>query len=371
MKKGFYIGYTGELTFSGPSWSSVIHGVHIDKHGITTNRYEGHDFSNHPNFLKRLKNHNPNLNTASYVVWPSLKNNFRTPEGEWTGVDELAFRTRLEDGGQWVTDQAEVMLRNGNPHAIFYYQSDVDAAGHEFGFSIDIQGYRKQLVETDGRVGQVLDALNSRPGVVSGEEEWLIILVSDHGGVGTRHAGNLYRQRLIPFIMHGNAVRENELSGMNAEMGMANPAPEILVRPNLVDVSKTALAFMGVPEEDLIDLDGNDMLQLPKRIPAKFGVNLIFNGDGEYDRGFEDRSMDQVISGWRDQEHTGHRDGYHSMTLIKAPENLAILDEEGNSVDRHSQNLFTGGQKGVHSVMSQHIDLSNKQSEIDDRIVNY
>lgn len=367
----FTYGYTEDLTFSGPSWSAVLNGVHYDRHGITTNSYDGHDFTDHPNFLKRLKNHNQNLNTAAFVVWPSLKNNFMTPNGDWTGVDKLEFRTLLEDGGQWVTERAAEHLGKDDPAAVFYYQSDVDAAGHEYGFSIDIEGYRNQLIETDGRIGKVLDALNNRPGVVRGEEDWLIILVGDHGGVGKGHGGNLYRQRLIPVILYGNAVSESGLAGSSGEMILANPASEFLIRPRNVDVSKTALVFMGVTEEYLIDLDGNNMLQLPKRTPAEFRVNLIFNGDGEYDRGFKDRSLDQVISGWRDQEHTGRRDGYHSMTLIKAPEDLVILDKEGNSVDEHFQNLFTGGRKGVHSSMSQLIDLTNKQSEIDNRSVNF
>ena len=27
-------GYTEDLTFSGPSWSSILHGVHRDRHGV-------------------------------------------------------------------------------------------------------------------------------------------------------------------------------------------------------------------------------------------------------------------------------------------------------------------------------------------------
>ncbi|TVQ05737.1 MAG: hypothetical protein EA359_02415 [Balneolaceae bacterium] len=371
-EKGFFsYGYTEDLTFSGPSWSAIINGVHYDRHGVTTNSYDGHDFTEYPNFLKRLKNHNPELYTAAYVVWPLLKNNFRTPDGEWDGTDELAFRTRLEDGGQWVTDRAEALLRNGNPHAIFYYQSDVDAAGHEHGFSVDLEGYRRQLMETDTRIGQVLNALNDRPGVASGEEEWLIILVSDHGGVGRGHSGNLYRQRLIPVILYGNAVRDSGIAGHTGEIITANPASGVLARPRNVDVSKTVLTYMGVPDEELTSLDGNDILSLPVREPADYGVNLIFNGDGNYDRGFESRSLDQVISGWRDQEHTGHRDGYHSMTLIKAPPEMTYQDEEGIPVDTELRNLFTGGRKGVHSVMSQQIELGNLQPDIDARMVRF
>src|SRR5690554_2719520 len=54
-------GYTEDLTFSGPSWSSILHGVHRDRHGVDSNEYHGHDYSEYPHLLQLLKNHNSDL----------------------------------------------------------------------------------------------------------------------------------------------------------------------------------------------------------------------------------------------------------------------------------------------------------------------
>lgn len=46
-----------DLTFSGPNWASILHGVHRDQHNVTTNDYLGNTLANHPDFLAWLENH--------------------------------------------------------------------------------------------------------------------------------------------------------------------------------------------------------------------------------------------------------------------------------------------------------------------------
>jgi hypothetical protein len=351
-------GYTEDLTFSGPSWSAILHGVHRDRHGVDSNQYTGHDFSDYPHFLMRLKDHNPDLYTAAYVTWSLLQNNFSEPDGTPVGVDELVYHARQEDGDEKVTDDLVELLETGNPGAVFYYQNDIDGAGHGYGFSIDIPEYREQLQITDARVGRVLDALHNRPEVEQGEEEWLIMIVTDHGGVGTGHSGNLYRQRFIPMIVRTTSNRS-----------ISPPA----IRMRNVDVSKTALSWMGVPEEEFYGLDGHNLLDANhSHIPeAGYEKNLIFNGDGEFDRGFANRELDQAISGWRDQEHTGHLNGYHSMTLVTASSDIVYLDAGHSPADVESSNLFTGGNNGLSSKITQQLDLSGLQQDIDERTVYF
>ncbi len=357
-------GYTEDLTFSGPSWSSILHGVHRDRHGVDSNQYHGHDFSDYPHVLKRLKAHNPDLYTAAFVTWSLLQNNFSQPDGTPVGVDQLVYHARQEDGDEKVTEDLVELLETGDPGAVFYYQNDIDGAGHGYGFSIDVPEYREQLQVTDARVGRVLVALGNRQQVVDGQEEWLIILVTDHGGVGTGHSGNLYRQRFIPLIVSKVSVNRQ---------GTLDTPPSSLIRSRNVYVTRTVLSFMGVPEAEFSELDGHNMMVLSEiNIPETgYGTNLLFNGDGEFDRGFADRQLDQAISGWRDQEHTGHKDGYHSMTLIQTPPGVRYIAQDGSIHEVNSSNLFTGGRKGVSSKITQLLDLSNLQDDIDSRRVNF
>jgi len=357
-------GYTEDLTFSGPSWSSILHGVHRDRHEVDSNQYHGHDFSDYPHVLKRLKAHNPDLYTAAFVTWSLLQNNFSRPDGTPVGVDQLVYHARQEDGDEKVTEDLVELLETGDPGAVFYYQNDIDGAGHGYGFSIDVPEYREQLRVTDARIGRVLDALVNRQQVVDGKEEWLIILVTDHGGVGTGHSGNLYRQRFIPLIISKVSV---------SRQGALGTPPSSLIRSRNVSVTSTVLSFMGVPEEEFSELDGHNMLALSEiNIPETgYGTNLLFNGDGEFDRGFADRQLDQAITGWRDQEHTGHKDGYHSMTLIQTPPGARYIAQDGLINEVNSSNLFTGGRKGLSSKITQLLDLSNLQNDIDSRCVNF
>lgn len=355
--KGFLAyGYTEDLTFSGPSWSSILHGVHRDRHGVDSNRYHGHNFSNYPNVFKRLKDYNPDLYSAAFVTWSLLQNNFQGPDGSPVGVDKLVYHARQEEGDQKVTEDLVELLETGNPGAVFYYQNDIDGAGHAYGFSIDVPEYREQLQITDERIGEVLKALRQRRQMLEGNEKWLIVLITDHGGVGTGHSGNLYRQRFIPLIFSGEAA--------------GTDAPQI--RSRNVDITKTILNYMGVPENEQSGLDGHDILSLAKTGGPKAGydTNLLLNGDGEFDRGFTNRQIDQAISGWRDQEYTGNRDGYHSMTLIKSPVGMKIIGPEGGvKSNPEPGNVFTGGSKGLSSKMSQIVDLDEFREDIDSRTV--
>src|SRR5262245_45431169 len=44
-----------DLTFSGPNWSTILHGVHRDRHHVTTNDYSGNTLSQWPDFFARLE----------------------------------------------------------------------------------------------------------------------------------------------------------------------------------------------------------------------------------------------------------------------------------------------------------------------------
>ena len=61
--------HTGEITVSGPSWSSILTGVWMDKHRVRNNSFDGHDYGRYPNFLSRAERVRPELVTASFVDW--------------------------------------------------------------------------------------------------------------------------------------------------------------------------------------------------------------------------------------------------------------------------------------------------------------
>ena len=60
------------------------------------------------------------------------------------------------------------------------------------------------IAETDMRVKKVVDAIDSRP--KRSEEEWLIIITTDHGG-DTDHGKFNEACRIIPLVLSGDGVK--------------------------------------------------------------------------------------------------------------------------------------------------------------------
>ncbi|MGH6958865.1 MAG: alkaline phosphatase family protein, partial [Dongiaceae bacterium] len=204
-----------DLTFSGPNWSTILHGVHRDKHRVTTNDYAGNDLANWPDYFHYLEQHNPAWNTYRVLTWLVAHSN------QPTGADVAINREYSANGDALAALDVVRLLRGthptytADPDAIFIFFSDVDTAGHTYGFDPSRPGYLAEIEDTDALIGQILDALYDRPGYAN--EDWLIVLTSDHGGNidGTHHGGTPERRR-IPFLV----------SGPSAVVGTPFPQPK-------------------------------------------------------------------------------------------------------------------------------------------------
>ena len=60
---------TEEDTYSGPNWSSILTGVHYNKHNVTDNSFDGSLFDMFPTFLNYIENNVSSINTSSIVNW--------------------------------------------------------------------------------------------------------------------------------------------------------------------------------------------------------------------------------------------------------------------------------------------------------------
>lgn len=360
-------GLVEDLTFSGPGWSAIINGGHHDVTGVASNNYNGHNFSAYPNLLARLKSFNPNLVTGRYTTWDQINNNFANPNNvNFNSYHDLyndADKQPAEPdhiGDFHVVNDLVNQLANGDMHAAFVYNGHVDDVGHGSGFSPTSSNYLNEIHEMDQRMGQVLNAIRNRPGVISGDENWLVILTSDHGGLPNGgHGGNALEQRETPFIV----------SSLNGQ-GVHADTP--FVRPRNVDVTKTALQWMGVPQSQWGNADGHVVGLAPSNAPAaEFHRNLIFNGDGEYDRGFTDHGIDQAVSGWNDQDQTNGANGYHSMTLLQYGTPGGYPDANTPGPNERENNFFSGGSQGAESVMTQELDLAALEQMIDNDDIEF
>jgi predicted AlkP superfamily pyrophosphatase or phosphodiesterase len=229
---------TGDITISGPGWSSMLTGVWRDKHGIRDNKFEGANFQEYPHFFRRLKAKHPQAFTASIVHWGPINERI---------VRDADLAQILPKDSQ-VAEQARRVLRERDPDALFVHFDEVDGAGHKHGFHPTVAAYVAAIEQTDAYVGQLVNALRDRKDYV--HEDWLILVSTDHGGSDKGHGKNIPEHPTIFMIV----------SGPSAARGRIEPAPAI------VDVAATALRHLGVETDKSWHWDGR-----PVGLKAAFG----------------------------------------------------------------------------------------------------
>ncbi|MCU0797852.1 MAG: alkaline phosphatase family protein [Akkermansiaceae bacterium] len=232
---------TRQATFSGPGWASVLTGVWRDKHGVNGNDFRGKNFERYPAMFQRLHEVDPQAVSSSLVSWAPINDHLVKHLGE-----AVCGCFTFTDGTQSQTDadltlKTLELLETTNPKLVFYYQGNIDAAGHRFGFSPEVSDYMDAIELADARIGRVLAAVRARPGYAA--EDWLYVLTSDHGGIGKGHGGHTPEERIIPFVASGGSVPK----GMISEQVIGQVAVPATVFRHL---------GMGIPEEWGWEADG-------------------------------------------------------------------------------------------------------------------
>ena len=223
-----YQARTCEITISGPGWSSMLTGVWPSKHGVRDNSFAGSRFDHYPHFFYRLKEVCNGAFTASIVNWEPIHSNI---------VAQADLSTAYASDGE-VAQVASQFVSQYDPDVLFLQFDEVDQAGHSYGFGPNVPGYLNALGLVDGRIGVVLTALRGRKRY--GQEDWLILISTDHGGSGREHGENVPEHRVIFLIV----------SGPTTARGQIEPPPLV------VDIPPTVFTHLGLCIDTAWDWDG-------------------------------------------------------------------------------------------------------------------
>lgn len=186
-------------TWSGNGWSSMITGTWHTKHGVTDNTFLGANFGQYPDFIQRLEAFNPNLRTVSVVNWAPINNVIiQAADNEINASSDLDVKNNCVN-----------VLTTDNPDLLFVDFDDVDHAGHTYGFSPSIPEYLDAIEVTDGYIGEIVTALQNRPNYAN--EDWLVIITTDHGGTLAGHGGGTLEERRIFHIFSNKNFPQNEI----------------------------------------------------------------------------------------------------------------------------------------------------------------
>ena len=326
-----------DTAISGSGHSSFLTGVHRDKHNVHGNSFGDANYQEYPYWFNLLKYERPEMHTAAYHNWLPMANTALDFSVCGYCVDMYVTGSDNSIATQLATD-----LANQQMDAVTIVIDAPDAAGHGYGFHPSIPQYVAAMNQSDAWLGMIMDAIFARTNYA--EEDWMVIISSDHAGSGYGHGYNIPEHRKVPLIIWGAE-----------SLGPIWPAPDS------VDIVPTALHHLGVEVRAEWGLDGRAVSFEPTGPPdAELGVNLVFNGDAELERGYWPSDQDASIPGWTDN-------GTLTTWIYGAPTYI-LMDDPGPS-DR-GLNYFGGG-SGGDSSMHQDIDLSAIQSDIQSRSITY
>lgn len=213
------------VTLSGPGWASVLTGVEVEDHGVESNDDLGSISPDWPSMLTRAR-------AAGHSAVASF---------DWVGILPLVGPDATDAMDQGTDSQVGAALvtriESGEFDLVFSHFDDVDHAGHSTGFSADNPDYIAAIEGVDAYVGAAIDAVGADTGA-----DWMVALVTDHGGLGTGHEAPSADTQTIPVGMVA--------TGLTA----GSEAPSTA---NQMDVAPTVLDWLGVPYEGL---DGRSWL---------------------------------------------------------------------------------------------------------------
>ncbi len=189
-------------TSTAPGWCSILTGVWADVHGITGN---GITKKVEPKTLVTSLVEDGTIDSSVFIT----KWNGHFTKNNSTYLDEKAY---CEENGI----NAEFMLRDGlkDVHTgameeigkadcsdfVFIIYEDTDSAGHDTGFSFNNTLYKEGFATEDAYGYEVIKAIEARETYAT--EDWLIIVTSDHGGIGDGHGGASIQERMTFVVMN-------------------------------------------------------------------------------------------------------------------------------------------------------------------------
>lgn len=219
----------GINTVSVPGWSTILHGVFPQKHGLSINSFDGNNYAQYPDVLYYVRQAHPDWELYSISNWDGFLN-ITAGQNFCRGVDTE----------EQLKDTALYYLQNYNPDVMLLHFNYPDHEGHNSGFSPTNPAYLKAIEDNDKRINDLMKQIKYRE--ANYQEDWMTVLCTDHGGEGTGHSGqdNLSQTRQVWFIVTGHGITPKVLVSYHAN----------------TDLLPTMLKYLGVPIDTAWGLDG-------------------------------------------------------------------------------------------------------------------
>lgn len=203
---------------SSPNWASMIMGAGPDLHGVTSNAWQpnkqtialkctgkqgnGKDSEMWPTFYGVLREQKTDAKIYCFHDWLGygrLVEKGVCTKKKGTGLIPLIFGK----GNDQAIRRGMRQVRKKNFDFLFIHLDHVDHAGHKYGHGT--QEYFDAVAYADVLIGQVVEAVKA----AGLEEETIIMVTADHGGINKGHGGNTPEEVTIPWIVYGAGIKAN------------------------------------------------------------------------------------------------------------------------------------------------------------------
>jgi len=186
-------------TISLPNWSSMFMGASPNITGYKTNNQSNVNskivdiYGLFPSIFTLLKKQRPQCKAAFFYEWNV--NGFLCPDNV---LDKKQYINNLSKDVSVVTNY----ISAEKPNLCLIIIDEPDGVGHSAGHNT--HAYYEELNKLDGLLAQIIQAIKDS-GIWDNS---VIILSSDHGGVGKGHGGNTSLEREIPLVVFGNNIKK-------------------------------------------------------------------------------------------------------------------------------------------------------------------
>ena len=175
-----------------PSHAAMLSGFDVDAHGLSWNSWKPErGFIKVPTVFSVATG--AGKSTAAFVGKKKLAH--IAHPGSVTLFSRPSYLCRK------VAEQAGAHFREARPQIEFVHFSDPDEGGHSEGWMSEQQ--LTAIGQSDRCLGVLVAAIKA----TGDHKRTLLIISSDHGGVGRGHSGSREEDRVIPWIVWGAGVR--------------------------------------------------------------------------------------------------------------------------------------------------------------------
>lgn len=230
---------------TAPGWASVVTGADSFQHGVANNsrgslKVFANSTADYPTFFmqaKKLGLKTAGAGVAAFLTSHSQANSNSVKYGVLDyecGVDaannpkvkakdisscnldsRLALYSSDELRDQKLTQWLLQKIDQPEHDVIMGVYDQIDGTGHASGFSKN-EKYMKAISIADGQLGLLLNRLQAR--LATTQEEWLILLTSDHGGhvtfYGGNHSDTNKEDEIVPFVLTTYGSKSLSIAGL-------------------------------------------------------------------------------------------------------------------------------------------------------------